>query len=79
MAQLSEQSIMRMDLVLDSVYAEGPVASRGRIVEEAVNAGVGDDLMFYVTELHGGGYTREQVDEEINGMIDLYGDLGHIT
>jgi hypothetical protein len=78
MAQLSEQSISRMDRALDSVYSENPVVARGRIVEEATIQGVGDDLMFYVTELHDGDYTRQQADDAINAMIDLYGDVGHI-
>jgi hypothetical protein len=79
MALLSEHSITRMDRTLDDLYSVNPTVTRGRIVEAATIAGVGDDVMFYVTELPDGAYTREQVDETINGMIDRYGDIGHIT
>lgn len=78
MAFLSTESITRMDRALDSVYSENTVVSRGRIVEEARDSGVGDDLMFYVTEIADGAYTPEQLDDSVNAMIDRYGDLGHI-
>ena len=78
MALLSEQAISRMVRTMDSVYAGNDVVSRGRIVEAATTGGVGEDVLFYVTELPDGTYTRRELDDAINGMIDEYGDVGHI-
>jgi hypothetical protein len=78
MAQLSEHSITIMDRTLDDLYSVNPTVTRGRIVEAATIAGVGDDVMFYVTELPDGAYTRREVDQTLNDMIDRYGDLGHL-
>jgi hypothetical protein len=78
----STMAITRMEIVLDALYDGQPTVARGQIFTAAELAEINDDLMAYFSRLPDGSYTRDQLDDTINSMIDADGrdlDVGHIT
>lgn len=76
-----QETKARLELVLDTLYAEQPEVWPGQVFTAATLAEIAEELAGYCKRLPGRSLSRGELSEALNRMLDADGrtaSLGHI-